>query len=95
MYDVALVIAAFVVDEDGGIVLVLNEPSLPQVMKAFLVARGADDSQCVQVDGLFNSVRGGRGLAVDDDGEAMKEKSVEEIACVLFILDAVKKKIRE
>ncbi|TLS26982.1 hypothetical protein PpBr36_04011 [Pyricularia pennisetigena] len=56
-----------VVNKVGGIILILNQPTAPQVTDAFLIARGADDAQGMQVDGAFNDVGRGHILSIDGD----------------------------
>lgn len=88
VHDEAAVIAALVVDEDVGVVLVLAEPALPEVLEALLVTRRADYAQSVEVDGLFDGVGGVCRGAVDDHREAVEEHAVEKVRDVVFILDA-------
>lgn len=57
-------------DEVGGVGVVLDEPAAPEVGDAFLVARGADDAEGVQVDGAFDGVGGFGGVGGDEDGVA-------------------------
>ena len=57
-------------NEVGGVGVVLDEPTAPEVGDAFLVAGGSDDRERVEVDGSFDGVGGIGGLAVGEDGEA-------------------------
>lgn len=52
----------------GGVVL--DEPAAPEVGDAFLVSRGADDAEGVEVDGAFDGVGGFGGFGGDEDGVA-------------------------
>lgn len=57
-------------DEVGGGGVVLDEPAAPEVGDAFLVARGADDAEGVEVDGAFDCVGRFGGFGGDEDGVA-------------------------
>lgn len=57
-------------DEVGRVRIVLDEPAAPEVGDAFLVARGADDTQGVEVDGALDGVGGFGGRGGDEDGVA-------------------------
>lgn len=84
-----------VVDKGGGIVLVLDQPAAPEVVDAFLVTRGGDDVDGVEVNGPFDDVGGIRGLAVDKDGVAPKQNVVEEERGVVLGLDSVRTCVSE
>ena len=58
-------------DEVQRVLVVLYEPAAPEVRDAFLVARGADHAQGVQVDGALDGVGGLGDVVVDEDGVAL------------------------
>ena len=81
---VALVL---VVDEDGRVVLVLDEPASPEVADALLVAGRANDANLVEVDSLLDDIGGGCLLAVGEYGVSAEQDGVEEVVVVFLALD--------
>lgn len=57
-------------NEVGGVGVVLDEPTAPEIGDAFLVAGGPDDGERMEIDGSLDGVGGIGGLAVGEDGEA-------------------------
>ncbi len=75
-------------NEVGGVGVILDEPSAPEIGDAFLVAGGPDDGESMEIDGPFDGVGGIGGLAIGENGEAFQKQGLEEVGLVLFGFDA-------
>lgn len=68
--------------------IILDQPAAPEVVDAFLVARRANDTERMEVNGTLDDIGGFCGLIGDNEGIAFEEDVLEEVRLVFFELDA-------
>jgi len=86
---VARIGPVLVLDKPGRVLVVLAEPAVPEVLDAFLIPRGPDDPQRMQVHCAFDDVGGLRLLPVVEDGVALEQNLLQQEVLVLLCLDSV------
>lgn len=75
--------------EDGWVLVILHQPPAPEIGDASLVARRADDAQCMQVYGPLNDIRRYGGVIANEDRVALQQEGEKEEFLVGFELDSV------
>jgi len=68
-----------VVNKLGRVVFVLNQPATPEICNAFLVARGTNDSNSVQVHGLLDDIGWWSSNLVNQERVPAKKDVMQEI----------------
>lgn len=84
------IVLVLVLDEIGRVTLFLAEPAVPEVLDAFLVARGADDSQRMEVNCTLNDIGGTGVFPVSEDRVAPQQALFEQELLVFFGFDTAR-----
>lgn len=68
--------------------LFLTNPAAPEILNAFLVPSGADDSQGMEINGALDDIGGGSLLSLGEDRVALQQDILEQEVLIRFTLDA-------
>lgn len=90
MHEEVCIVFIVVLDKRRRVVFVLNQPTTPQVIDAFLVTRGPDDCDDVEVDSLLDDIDRGGWTSVGDVGITAQEYGVGEVPLVFFAFDTIR-----
>lgn len=89
MYEVVWVGLVSIIDKDASIVFVLDQPAVPQIADALLVARRPNDTDGVQIDSFLNDIDG-RGRSITGHvGIATKQYGVHQVRGIVFGFNSV------
>ena len=73
--------------EIARILIILDQPAPPQVLRTFLIPRAPNHAESMQIDRLFDRVGGFGGFTVDQNAEALEQEVLQQPGLILLGLD--------